>query len=721
MVVTNIAVHKAEKPVSVSDCCVSQGYVQTEAGSLPDVDIDYQSDRRHEVKKYLEERYNVNGKQRVFAAGTYNTMKAKAGIKDVARTMRIPVSLVNFLTSLLGDEDCDFTRLMQLAYEDKKIARFVHEYPLLFEDLRTLLLQPRSTSIHPSAILITPESADGEPMECFDYTPIKRVGDLLVSEFDGYALDEVGLLKNDCLATIELAKLKQTIDTCNEVYNAGISLESLSSGSLDCERAYELIAQGHTQNIFQLSSSGMTKLLMQMKPTCITDLIAANALYRPATLENGSTDAYVNCKQGLVETTYLWGTENALKDTYGVITYQEQVVFIAREVGNFSLADGVKLVKYISKKKTDKIQAMKGKFMKGAKDNGCTPEVAEEIWKQIEACGSYLFNKSHAAAYAITSYVDAYLKANYPTAFYTTALQWANDKVLPALIAEMEECSEAKIYHPDINGSDKVFRADFSTNVIYWSIARIKQLGAKATDWILAERERGGDFSGVEEFIHRIFKYKLKKYEYWDDPDNPEEETRCPVNARHVLNLIFAGCFDKVEGIKSIQERYLIVLRAAEALGFELNAKDFPPGMIDKPYFWSTKQIQIAGVGAVDYRRAYDGSQIRKTAKNYPYRTITQMLADQALDGERVAVCGTVVDVFEKRYSNGEKTFAKITLSQTNETCTVMVWHDEYSKFKHLIDSMKDRVVVITGKIKYSDYDNLNTINISKYSKIELL
>ena len=179
---------------------------------------------------------------------------------------------------------------------------------------------------------------------------------------------------------------------------------------------------------------------------------------------------------------------------------------IARTVGGFSLGDGVNLVKHISKKKMDKIQAMKSKFMEGAKKNGCPYEDADTIWKQIEACGSYLFNKSHATAYAATSYAGAYLKANYPTAFYTIALQWAGDDELVTLMGEMEECSVAKVVPPDINVSEQQFHTDYETNSIFWSLSRIKHLGAKAVEWIIEEREKNGEFTSIENFIERIFR-----------------------------------------------------------------------------------------------------------------------------------------------------------------------------------------------------------------------
>ena len=724
MKVTKVKAIHSESPKMVTDCFIDSGYLQGPGGSLPDVDNDFQSDRRQEVKEYIERRYNINGKQRVFSAGTLTTLKVKAVIKDVARTMKIPPALVNYLTAIFDDDKCDYTGIFRLAAQNKRIAQFIHSYPQLFEDIRTLMFQPRSSSIHASALLVTPNDLDGEDVECFDFTPIKKVDGVLVSEFDGYALDECGLLKNDCLATKELSKLQQTMELCNREYGSNLTLEELATGECDEPRVYELLSAGYTQNVFQLSSRGMTKFIKEMKPSCINDLIAANALFRPATLENGSTTDYVDCKRGDRAPVYLWGTYNALKDTYGLITYQEQVVFIAREVGGFSLGDGVKLVKFISKKKTDKIQAMQAKFMDGAKKNGCPIEDAEAIWKQIEACGSYLFNKSHATAYAVTSYVGAYLKAKYPTAFYTVALQWANDDEIVPLMSEMEMCSNAKVVAPDINHSGASFYTDFQTDEIFWSLSSIKMLGSKAVDWIIAEREKNGEFTSISNFIDRVFKYKLKKYEYWDDPDNEAESQRCPVNARHVKNLILAGCFDKVEHAYSVVERYSILDKAAEQLGFEIDEKDFPADLIGKHYFWSQQQITVSGIGAIDYRRLFDNSEIKPLVKGYPYFSFKDV-AEEGSDGKRASIAATVVDVETKNFKSTKtgrtEKFCKLTLQQNNDICECVVWPEEYDKFRPQLQSAKDRLIVFSCTIKYSDYIGKNSLQFTRNSKLEVL
>lgn len=723
MKVVSATLKTSNTPVKTIDTFVDDGYLQGEGGSLPDVDNDFQSDKRPEVKEYTERRYNKNGLQRVFSAGTYTTLKSKACLKDVARTMRIPTSIVNYITAIIDDDKCDYTGLFKLAATNKKVAKFMGDHPQLFEDVRTLMFQPRSSSVHASALLITPDTKDGETMECFDYVPIKKVDGILVSENDGYELDELGLLKNDCLATKELSKIHQTLDLVNTVYHQDITLEKLATGSLDDEKVYEVLANGCTQNVFQFSSHGITKFLTEMKPTNIGDLIAANALYRPATM--GNLDDYVNCKKGLVAPVYLWGTYNSLKDTFGLVVFQEQIVMMAREVGGFSLGEGVKLVKFVSKKKTDKIRAMKDKFMAGAKKNGCPQEDADKIWAQIEAAGTYCFNKSHATAYAVTAYAGAWLKVHYPTAFYTVALQWADDNELVALMGEMEAISNAKVVPPDINVSEDIFHTDYNTNEIFWSISRIKQLGAKAVQWIMDERKKNGEFTSITNFIDRIFKYKLKKYEYWDDPDNEEEATRCPVNARCVLNLILAGCFDKVEHAGSVIERYAIIEKAAEQLGFEIKEKDIPVDMRGKHYFWSQQQVKVSGIGSVDYKRIYDNSAIKPQLKGRVSYANLQSITPNEMDGKKVGVCATVVEVEEKKFKSkktgGEETFCKLLLQQNNDLCECIVWPEEYKSMRpQLIDS-KNKLIIFSATVKYSDYAGKNNLQFMKRSLLEVL
>lgn len=731
MKILSIKHHTSTEAVQAIDCFVDNGYLQGPGGSLPDVDVDFQSDRRQEVKEYIERRYNHDGKQRVFSAGTLTTLRLKAVLKDVARVHRVPVNIVNYITAIFEDDNMSWTDLFVLAATNKRVKSFIQEYPQVIEDIRTLMGQPRSSSIHASALLVTPDDKDGKDMECFDFTPIKKVDDMLISEFDGYVLDEQGLLKNDCLGIKELSKLQAVIKTCNSEYGTNLTFQGIVQGGLDDQKVYSLLQQGYTQNVFQFSSKGMTKFLVSMKPSKIDDLIAANALFRPATLDSGSTDIYVDCKLGDSQPKYLWGTYNAMKDTYGVLCYQEQLAQIAREVGGLSLGEGVKLVKFISKKKQEKIDAYKGKFMEGANKNGCPKEQATEIWHMFEVAGGYLFNKSHATAYAVTAYAGAYLKANYSTAFYTVALQWAKDDQIPTLMSEMELCSNAKIVAPDINVSGDTFFTNYETNEIFWSLTRIKNLGAKATEWIVNERKTRGDFTSIDNFIDRVFRYKLKKYQYWDDPDNPDEATKCPVNARHIRHLILAGCFDKVEHAQSVVERFAILQKAAEHLGFEIQEKDIPTDLRGKHYFWSQQQIAISGIGAIDYKRIYDNSEAKPKIKGRAAWAMLKNVKEDDYDGKRVAICASIVEIEEKKFldkkTGANKTFCKVLLQQNNDLVEMVIWNDEWANLRSKFcnggspSSAKNKMIICSAQVKYSDFAGGNNLQIYKSSVVEIM
>ncbi len=684
-----------------------------------DIDVDYASDRRQEVKDYLEKRYNTEGRQRVFSAGTFTTMQLKAALKDVARVHKVPHSIVNYITAIL-DDGMDWTGLFKMAAANRKIRDFIQTYPEVIEDVRLLLGQPKAASIHASAIIVTPETKNGEPAECFDFLPIRKMEGALVSEFDGYSVDEIGLLKEDVLATKELAKLNAMINLVNEHYGQELSIERITSEMLEDEKTYRILSDGNTQNVFQFSSPGITRFIQDVQPGCIEDLIAINALYRPATLDIGATDDYVRFRRGEVAPVYNFGCYEATKNTYGIMVYQEQFMSVAHTLGGFDLGKTDYLRKAIGKKKADLMASLKADFIAGAVENGCPDYEAEEIWHKIEVAGKYSFNRSHAAAYALTAFCGAWIKANYPSAFYTVALQWADDTEIPSLMSEMERCSKAKIVPPDINHSGIEFFTDYRTDEIFWSLTRIKQVGIKAAQDIANERARGGGFVSIENFVHRIFRYKLKKYTYWDDPDNPEEAKKVPVNARHVKNMILAGCFDRIENVRDVTERYGILKRAAKELGFELSEKDFPEALRGHHYFWAQQQIAVSGLGSIDYRRIFDNSDDRAKVKGKAsYITLNDVLKDEN-DGRRAAVCATVVEVSEHTYQDREtgsrKRFGKLMLSQNNSIVECVCWNDFYMAHREEILALKDKIIILTAMIRYSDYNAGNTLQTTKNS-----
>ncbi len=713
MIVTRVKRRRATAPMKVIDSFVDKGLVEGGHASLPDIDVDYASDRRQEMKDYLEQRYNVGGRQRVFSAGTFTTLKLKAALKDVARVHRVPHGTVNYITAML-DDGADWTGLFKIAVTNRKVYDFIQTYPEVIEDVRVLLGQPKAASVHASAIIVTPEKRDGKEADCFDFLPIRKMDGALVSEFDGYSVDEIGLLKEDVLATKELAKLSATINLVNEHYNQQLTIEKITSEMLDDEKTYRILSEGNTQNVFQFSSSGITRFIQDVQPNCIEDLIAINALFRPATLDIGATDDYVRYRRGDVAPVYNFGCYEATKNTYGIMVYQEQFMSVAHTLGGFDLGKTDYLRKAIGKKKADLMASLKNDFIAGAIKNGCPPYEAEEIWGKIETAGKYSFNRSHAAAYALTAFCGAWLKANYPTAFYTVALQWADDKEMPALMSEMELCSVAKIVPPDINHSTVEFYTDYKTNEIYWSLSRIKFVGIRTAEYIVKERLRG-DFRGVEDFIERIFYRKLKGFRarHWDTIESTDNN-RVPVNTRHLKNMILAGCFDRVENVKSVTERYSIIKRAAAALRLELTDSDAPAELRDKHYYWSQQQIAVSGIGMIDYRRIFDNSPDRASVKGKAsYITLADVLRREN-EKRRAAICATVSEYSEHSYKDQEtgmsKRFAKLLLSQNGQTVECVLWDEFYKSHKSELTQISGKIIILTAMIRYSHYSGCNTL-----------
>ena len=713
MIVTRVKRRRATAPMKVIDSFVDKGLVEGGHASLPDIDVDYASDRRQEMKDYLEQRYNVGGRQRVFSAGTFTTLKLKAALKDVARVHRVPHGTVNYITAML-DDGADWTGLFKIAVTNRKVYDFIQTYPEVIEDVRVLLGQPKAASVHASAIIVTPEKRDGKETDCFDFLPIRKMDGALVSEFDGYSVDEIGLLKEDVLATKELAKLSATINLVNEHYNQQLTIEKITSEMLDDEKTYRILSEGNTQNVFQFSSPGITRFIQDVQPNCIEDLIAINALFRPATLDIGATDDYVRYRRGDVAPVYNFGCYEATKNTYGIMVYQEQFMSVAHTLGGFDLGKTDYLRKAIGKKKADLMASLKNDFIAGTIKNGCPPYEAEEIWGKIETAGKYSFNRSHAAAYALTAFCGAWLKANYPTAFYTVALQWADDKEMPALMSEMERCSVAKIVPPDINHSTVAFFTDYKTNEIYWSLSRIKFVGIRTAEYIVKERLRG-DFRGVEDFIERIFYRKLKGFRarHWDTIDSTDNN-RVPVNTRHLKNMILAGCFDRVENVKSVTERYSILKRAAAALRLELTDSDAPAELRDKHYYWSQQQIAVSGIGMIDYRRIFDNSPDRASVKGKAsYIPLADVLRREN-EKRRAAICATVSEYSEHSYKDQEtgmsKRFAKLLLTQNGQTVECVLWDEFFKSHKSELTQISGKIIILTAMIRYSHYSGCNTL-----------
>lgn len=676
-----------------------------------EVDIDFVADRREEVKHYLERRYNKDGLQRVFSAGTFTTVKIKTGIKDVGRTHRIPVGSANYITAMLDDDSMTWTDFMRFAFKNKRVKEFIEKYFDTFEEIPPLMGETRSAGIHASAVIVTPEYVKGKKVSCFDLLPIRKMDGLLVSEISGNDIDAIGILKCDALAIQELTRLSDMLHLIETRYSRKLTILQIVTNELDKTEVYDLISKGYTQGVFQMSSEGITRFIKQLKPACIDDMIAMVAIYRPGALSSGAAMAYVDYKNNPeIEPNYLWGTYDTLKSTHGQIIYQEQVAELARKIGGLTLGEGVNLVKALSKKKLEKVRKFKTKFFEGAKKNGCPDEAAKQIWDDTEKASTYLFNKSHSTAYGLTAFVGAWIKTYYPMPFYSVVLRDVKDEKLPAVMNEIEQFGQVKLCQPDINISGRNFVPDYDNNRIYWSLARIKWIGLTAVDYIVKERQNYGKFTDMEEFIGRMFRGRLDK----KSKKEKAEDDRNPVNIRVVRMLIYAGAFDECEHLQSVCDRYKLLKKAMEMLGGEINESEVPPAKVDKHYFWSQLQITYAGFGNIDYKAIWKSFNVNTSNKWLDFNDLN----GSPIEKDTRVTAATIIEVHDKTYTSRRdgsiQHYGKILLQQNTQTSQLTIWGDAWLENQDLFIGREKDIVAATVMVKYSDYDSKNVLQINK-------
>ncbi len=474
-------------------------FLNPERVSMPDIDIDFCNRRRDEVIKYVSEKY---GHDKVAQIITFGKMKTKQVVRDVGRVLDIPYKEVDTIAKLIPND----AKSLQQAYENvkelKELIDSKDEYKELFEIAKVLEGLNRHSSIHAAGIVIS-----NKPLT--DVIPLAKMheGDI-VTQFDMKWVEEVGLIKFDFLGLKTLTVIDNAVKLIKKHKNKNFKLSEIN---LKDKKTYKLIAKGNTVGVFQLESRGMRELLKRMKPDKFEDLIAVVALYRPGPLESGMVDEYVEVKHGKKKPSYpLPQLEPILKETYGVILYQEQVMQIAQVLAGYTLGEADVLRKAMGKKKPELMAQHREKFVNGCKSNGIDEKKANEIFDIMEKFAGYGFNKSHSAAYAFIAFQTAYLKAHYPVEFMTALL--TEDKDNPdKVMKDIEECKNLKIniLPPDVNVSDIDFTVDGEN--IRFGLGAIKNVGEKAIESILKARKKGGIFKNLYDFCLRVDLNKVNK------------------------------------------------------------------------------------------------------------------------------------------------------------------------------------------------------------------
>jgi DNA polymerase-3 subunit alpha len=460
--------------------------------SMPDIDIDFCMEGREKVIAYVRQKY---GADRVSQIITFGTMAARAVLRDVGRTLNIPLSEVDAIAKKIPagpkvelkaslEQDSD---LLKLRAADPRIQE-LFDLSLRLEGLN------RHCSTHAAGVVI-----GDAPL--VDLVPLYRSGEDLITQWTMEDLEAVGMLKMDFLGLRTLTILDRCVREVARSQGVEIDLDALP---LDDPKTYELLCRGDTVAVFQLESKGMRDLLRRLKPDRFEDIIALLALYRPGPLEGGMVDKYVQRKHGIEPIEYPHALlEPILRETNGVILYQEQVMRIANALAGFSLNEADSLRKAMGKKKKEIMEAFKEKFVSGAAARGIEPKLATHIFDLIEFFAGYGFNKSHSTAYALISYQTAYLKANYPTEFMAAVLTCEMTSI-DKLVEYLEECRlmGIEILPPSINRSEKGFSV--AEGKIWYGLEAVKGIGGKVVDLILEARGKGGEFQSIFELCERV-------------------------------------------------------------------------------------------------------------------------------------------------------------------------------------------------------------------------
>ena len=521
--------------------CLFERFLNLERISPPDIDIDFADRAREHVIDYLVKKY---GEDSVGKVATFATLGVRSAIQDVGRALEMDISEVRKLTRLIPEiPKITLDDVLDKVPEFQELANKPENRELI-ELSRAVEGMKRHVSCHASAIVVS----NGR---LADHVPLfKDKHGQVATQFEGKTVEDVGIVKFDSLGVRSLTETYDCLNLIREKHGKDIKLEEIP---FDDTPTYSLISKGLIAGLFQLETSpGMYRVVTQLKPDTFEEFSAIPALYRPGPLESGTMQQFIDRKNGLQPVTYMHPSlENALKNTYGVCVYQEQVMQIARDMAGFTLGEADILRSAMGKKDEELLAAQRDKFVEGATENGIAKKEAEEVFALLEPFAGYAFNKSHSVAYAMLAYRMAYLKTHYPREFMAAmmtgeASSTAKMTRYRAECAKLADFLEAEInlLPPDINSSQKDFTVE--DNDIVFGFVAIKSVGDAAIDEIVAAREKGGSFTSIQDFCERV-NTKL-------------------VNKRATESLIMSGAFDSIDTHRArLFENVELAMKASQA------------------------------------------------------------------------------------------------------------------------------------------------------------
>lgn len=658
--------------------------------SMPDVDIDIQDTRRDEVIQYCSDKY---GSERVANIVTFGRMFARNAVRDVSRVMQVPYAEADRLAKMIPapvqgrhiplarsiKDDPDLRR----EYENNETSREVIDQAMILEGT------VRSHGVHACGVVIAPD-------DLVKFLPLEMAQKGVVStQFPMGEVEELGLLKMDFLGLSNLTIINNALRIIKKVYKAEIDLSTIP---LDDEPAYALLGSGDTTGVFQLESAGMKRYLKELKPTVFEDIVAMVALYRPGPMQ--FIDDFISRKHGLRRITYPHPSmESALKNTYGVLVYQEQVMHISKEVCGFTGGEADTLRKAIGKKKVDLMAKMKDKMIEGGQRvSGIDSVTMEKFWKQLEDFAAYCFNKSHAACYALIAYWTAYLKAHYPSAFMA-ALMTSDFDDTDRLAIEIAECQHMGIdvLPPDVSESYHEFAivpdGDNRKPQIRFGMNAIKNVGAGAVEEILRARKLDGGFKDLEDFFGKV-------------------NVRI-ANRKALESLAKAGAFDRYVDRSQLLHNIDMVIAYANRLQKEAlsGQTDLFGNLIDDKAV-AKPQLMLEKAATIYTPREqllWERELLGLYLSQHPLSMYETFLEEQTMpmdalkpahDGRSVVVGGAINDVREITTKNGAK-MAFVKLEDKFAELELILFPNSYQQTMGLWQ--RDQVVLVRGKVSAKD------------------
>jgi DNA polymerase III subunit alpha len=477
-------------------------FLNPERKSMPDIDMDFPDDRREDIIRYVASKY---GADKVAQVVTFNTMAAKASVRDVGRVLSMQSDADRLARLIPTGPKVTLTTAVETSKELEDALKKEANLKKIYDMALTVEGSVRSTGVHAAAVVVA-----RDPL--VEYVPLqlrdpKDPHSWLIAQYEQAHIEALGLLKMDFLGLSNLTILMNTQKFIKETRGIDIDLDRLPTEGPDAQKAFALLASGETTGVFQFESGAMRRYLAELKPTCVEDLTAMVALYRPGPMD--SIPKFIDSKQGKIPITYLHPRlEEFLKESYGVIVYQDQVLLIAVHLAGFSWLKVDDFRKAMGKKMVEKMAKYKVDFIEGCVGNGIDRETAVKLYDLIEPFSGYGFNKAHACAYAWVAYQTAYLKANFTPEFMAATLTTeASDT--KKVLAVIDECKRmgVKVLPPDINASDAGFRVEQTPDGAFgirFGLLAIKNVGNRPIDELIAERQRGGPYRDLADLCLRV-------------------------------------------------------------------------------------------------------------------------------------------------------------------------------------------------------------------------